>query len=259
MNVLYIYIFFHLFVLSNSANCKFCKFLLLIQVAVNLAPTAHFIYIYIFSKSNHVLPLLFTASYKANNHYMSKLDVESCFFVFILDFLPVIYVLQNYYYKKKRCVCSFCRNCSPELFCKKGVLRNVAKFKRKHLCQTLLLINFIKKEALAQVFSCENCKISQNTFSYRTAPVAASDFVDTIFYNVNPIQDGGRAKRPPCQFFFCNFCKRRGYPPKRSDFQFYPFCHTDVKFQVLTQCQSLVIELEPRPPIKKAVFLVKSL
>ena len=47
------------------------------------------------------MPLLFTASYKANNHYMSKLDVESCFFVFILDFLPVIYVLQNYYYKKK--------------------------------------------------------------------------------------------------------------------------------------------------------------
>ena len=42
-----------------------------------------------------MLPLLFTASYKANNHYMSKLDVESCFFVFILDFL------QNYYYKKK--------------------------------------------------------------------------------------------------------------------------------------------------------------
>ena len=138
------------------------------------------------------------ANNNGNNHYI--LDVESCFFVFILDFLPVIYVLQNYYYRKKKCVCSFCRNGRPELFCKKGVLRNVAKFKRKHLCQTLFLINFIKKEALAQVFSCKNCKISQNTFSYRTAPVAATDFVDTIFYNVNPIQDGGRAKRPPASF-----------------------------------------------------------
>ena len=36
--------------------------------------------------------------------------------------------------------------------------------------------NFIKKETLAQVFSCEFYEISKNTFSYRTAPVAASGF-----------------------------------------------------------------------------------
>ena len=36
--------------------------------------------------------------------------------------------------------------------------------------------SFIKKETLAQVFSCEFCEISKNTFSYRTPPVAASDF-----------------------------------------------------------------------------------
>ena len=34
--------------------------------------------------------------------------------------------------------------------------------------------NFIKKETLAQVFSCEFCEISKNTFSYRTPLVAAS-------------------------------------------------------------------------------------
>ena len=34
--------------------------------------------------------------------------------------------------------------------------------------------NFIKNETLAQVFSCEFCEISQNTFFYRTPPVAAS-------------------------------------------------------------------------------------
>ena len=33
--------------------------------------------------------------------------------------------------------------------------------------------NFIKKETLAQVFSCEFCEISKNAFSYRTPPVAA--------------------------------------------------------------------------------------
>ena len=32
----------------------------------------------------------------------------------------------------------------------------------------------IKKETLAQVFSCEFCEISKNTFSYRTPLVAAS-------------------------------------------------------------------------------------
>ena len=34
--------------------------------------------------------------------------------------------------------------------------------------------NFIKKETLAHVFSCEFCEISKNIFSYRTTLVAAS-------------------------------------------------------------------------------------
>ena len=44
----------------------------------------------------------------------------------------------------------------PEVFCKK-------KFSNK-----------IKKGTPEQVFSCEFCKISKNTFSYRTLLVAAS-------------------------------------------------------------------------------------
>ena len=36
-----------------------------------------------------------------------------------------------------------------------------------------LICNFIKKVALAQLFSCEFCEISKNTFSYRTPSVAA--------------------------------------------------------------------------------------
>ena len=35
--------------------------------------------------------------------------------------------------------------------------------------------NFIKKENLAQVFSCQFCEISKNNFSYKTTPVAASE------------------------------------------------------------------------------------
>ena len=36
--------------------------------------------------------------------------------------------------------------------------------------------NFIKKEALAHVFSCEFCKSSKNIFSYRASPLAGSEF-----------------------------------------------------------------------------------
>ena len=37
--------------------------------------------------------------------------------------------------------------------------------------------NFIKKETLTQVFSCEFCEIFKNTFSYRTPSVAVSGHV----------------------------------------------------------------------------------
>ena len=39
---------------------------------------------------------------------------------------------------------------------------------------TCARVNFIKKETLAQVFSCEFCEISKNTFSSRTPLVTAS-------------------------------------------------------------------------------------
>ena len=39
---------------------------------------------------------------------------------------------------------------------------------------------FIKKETLAQVFSCEFWEISKYTFSYRTPPVATSDLFITL-------------------------------------------------------------------------------
>ena len=42
--------------------------------------------------------------------------------------------------------------------------------------------NFIKKETLAQLFPCEFCEISKNTFFYKTPPVAASDHPKIIEY-----------------------------------------------------------------------------
>ena len=75
----------------------------------------------------------------------------------------------------------FNRSTRPEVFCKKSILGNFAKFTGKQLCQSLFFnkvagqaCNFIKKETLAQAFSFEFCEISKNTFSYRTPPAAAS-------------------------------------------------------------------------------------
>ena len=51
----------------------------------------------------------------------------------------------------------------PELFCKKGVLENYAKFTGKRLWQSLLF-NKVAGQTLPQVFSCEFCKIFKNTF-----------------------------------------------------------------------------------------------
>ena len=53
---------------------------------------------------------------------------------------------------------------------KKGVLRNFAKFTRKHLRQSLFFNKvagpaaLFKKETLVQVFACEFCEISKNIF-----------------------------------------------------------------------------------------------
>ena len=59
-----------------------------------------------------------------------------------------------------------CRSSRLETLCKKGVLRNFAKFTGKHKKE--------KKETLAQWFFCKFCKICKNFFSYRLPPVAAS-------------------------------------------------------------------------------------
>ena len=64
------------------------------------------------------------------------------------------------------------RSSHPEVFYRKGALRNFAKFTGKHLSQSLFFTkicrseacNFIKNETLAQTFSCEFCEISKNTF-----------------------------------------------------------------------------------------------
>ena len=74
------------------------------------------------------------------------------------------------------------RSSRSEVFCKKRVLRNFAKFTGKHLCQSLFFNKVAGLKPATDsglVFSCEFCEISKNTFSYRTPPVAASVDLNT--------------------------------------------------------------------------------
>ena len=61
------------------------------------------------------------------------------------------------------------RSSRPKLFCKKGVLRNFAKFTGKHLCQSL----FFNKVAGLRLWHSDFCEICKNTFFHRTPLVAA--------------------------------------------------------------------------------------
>ena len=96
-------------------------------------------------------------------------------------------------YNKKAINVVIFRSSRPEVFCKKDVLRNLAKVTGKHLCLSFFFnkvagpSNFMKKETLAQVFSSEFCEISKNSFCYRTSPVAASGaWKITVIFHFQP-------------------------------------------------------------------------
>ena len=98
-----------------------------------------------------------------------------CYEVFLVEEQlgpTFIYTSFHCVYKSEAVV----QRCSVE-----NVLRKFAKFTGRHLCQSLsfnkvagLICNFIKKETVIQVFSCEFCEFSMNTFFRRTL-MAASD------------------------------------------------------------------------------------
>ena len=74
------------------------------------------------------------------------------------------------------------RSSCPELFCKKGVLRNFTNLQENTCATVSFLIKlhawgqnlFFKKETRAQVCSCEFYEISKSTFFHRTPLVAVS-------------------------------------------------------------------------------------
>ena len=101
-------------------------------------------------------------------------EVVQCLFydLVVREALFFSHITENYLLEWKVCFC-FCEWMFLFVsFCSYDFVNGATLF-------------FIKKETLAQVFSCEFCEISKNTFSYRTPPVAASGlrvFVASIGY-----------------------------------------------------------------------------
>ena len=150
-------------------------------------------------KSRNILPkslLLLCEIWLSKQHQKQILQLLRCICITIFE--------QSFWLKKKLVsvnspnnyftvfifLFDTCLLFSEAVFYKKGVLRNFAKFTGKHLCQWLFfrkvgrpkVSNFIKKGSLAEVFSCEFCKISKNTSFYRTPPVVASVFCMAFFW-----------------------------------------------------------------------------
>ena len=77
--------------------------------------------------------------------------------------------------------CFLLSSSRPEVFCKKGVLRNFTKLIGKHPCQSFLFnkvagLNLARPKPKPGQNSCEFCEISKNTFLHRASLVAASFF-----------------------------------------------------------------------------------
>ena len=89
----------------------------------------------------------------------------------------VAFVIQTNEISYFRCK-PFFRSSHRRCSVKQLFLKISRKFTGKYLCQS----PFIKKEALAQVVSCEFCGIFKNTFFYiTTPPLAASDSSDSNY------------------------------------------------------------------------------
>ena len=117
-------------------------------------------------------------------------NLEECSFYHVLIF----YCIRTPSLKKVRILTNLdwiSRSSRLEVFSKKGVLRNCAKFTGKHQCQSLFFnkvadlrpATLLQKETVARVFSCEFCKISKNIFSYRSPPVTASEYLYMVSVN----------------------------------------------------------------------------
>ena len=101
----------------------------------------------------------------------------------LMLFIPVLHILLYLFSMSKR-IEEVTRRCSI-----KKVFLEISQNSQENNCAKVSFLinlqasacNFIKKETLAEVFSCEFCEISKSTFFYKTPPVAAAKRIVTKF------------------------------------------------------------------------------
>ena len=117
---------------------------------------------------------------KIVNMPRSLKSLKFAFFAFIFILMTTI----AYHFV----ICMFTSSRS-EVFCKKGIFNFFLQNSQENTCARVSfltklpgLLTFILKETLAQLFSCEFCKIFENIFSYRNPLVAVSACFITLFF-----------------------------------------------------------------------------
>ena len=102
------------------------------------------------------------------------------------------------------------RSIRQEVFCKKGVIRNFAKFTGKQLYQRFFFNKvFLKKNLWYRCFSVNFVKFLRTPFFCRTTPVAASEFHSVAEFVEFPFSNfaGFLATILPKIFFSKILCK----------------------------------------------------
>ena len=102
-----------------------------------------------------------------NHMHQSTIQASLLALILIFQYIHSIWKMYEWVTNGKLMFHKCYRSSRPEVFCKKGVLKNLAKFTGKHQCQSLFfnkVAGLIKKETLAQVFSREFAKYLRTTF-----------------------------------------------------------------------------------------------
>ena len=142
----------------------------------------------------------------------------------MVDIKPIYlnkgYLFQNkIYYLDKICLCfakirffkhTLYKSSRLELFCKKSVLRNFAKFIGKNTCATVSFFNKVRAlrpATLLKIRLSHRCfPVKRNTFFYKTPPVAASVCIYQTGYQINWLSDRlypTKHKKAACSRLIC--------------------------------------------------------
>ena len=135
VNLLYIHS-----VLSNLHSVNYIQSSYIYSVPSYL----YLVSLYIFSLILHVFSRILFIYIQSSNIHSVKLYIFSPILYYMYSVSSYIFSLILFMFSQLICIHSYLiciqfRRSRPEVFCKKGVLRNFAKFTGKHLCQGLFL------------------------------------------------------------------------------------------------------------------------